>query len=266
MTDEEQDQVTDEEVVLEPPSRSGTSTKTKVVAGIMALLLVVTFASSLFGGTRDTSGTTTTTGPAADRTTSTTADRSALVDAGVALAAVLAPVPAGDVVVAGADVAAGGQNTPEASLVDIVAVGRYDADDGARYAFVQTRGGPPGDLTGCYQLAVTYAAASGTAAQGEINLGGPCAARGAFEKGRMAGFLLPRGALWILELDAVPDAGPAVAGIVATQLYLGDDTTLADTTALPLDAAPIAAEVAEPLLPLLNFRAAHPPDGPVATP
>jgi len=232
----------------------------RILAGILALLLVGTFTGSLLGGTRDSgNGTTTTSRPAPTTSTTTAADRQALIAAGGAVAAALAPVPAGDV--QGAD----DQNTPLPAVVDIVAIGRYDRSDAERFVFLETRGGPPDELAGCLQLRATYAAAAGIAWEGEINLGaGPCASRGAFEKGRMAGFLLPVGALWVFDLDAVAGSG-AVSGIAATQFLAADEgATLADTTAIALDAPPVPTDVAEALIPLLHFRPANPPDGAVA--
>ena len=108
-----------------------------------------------------------------------------------------------------------------------------------------------------------YTSAGASAANGEANIGGPCASAGAFEQGRLAGFLLPESALFLIELDVTAGAGAADAGGVATQLLVDGATTLADSTPVPLDAPPIPADVAEALLPLANFRDANPPDGPV---
>jgi hypothetical protein len=237
-----------------PRSSGGSSWRKKALAGLLALLLVGTIAGSLVGGTRDTGAEdgTTTSGPPAS--TSTTADRAALVDAGVALVAALTPVPGGDVT------GAADQNAPEAALVDLMATGWYDRPDGTHLVFVRTRGGPPPDFAGCYQLAVTFTGAAGVVAEGEINVGGPCAVVGASEKGRMAGFLLPEGALWILDLDTVASGEPVVAGVLAAQLLVEGATPLVDTTAVPLAAPPVSPEIAEAVLPLANFRPANPPD------
>ena len=125
--------IDEDDLDADTPRSSGSTWRKKALAGLLTLLLVGTVAGSLIGGTRSRSGDdTTTTTVAGASTTSTTTDRAELVDAGVALASALTPVPDGDVI------GAADQNTPEAALVDIVGTGWYDRAGGERFVFVRT--------------------------------------------------------------------------------------------------------------------------------
>jgi hypothetical protein len=237
-----------------PVRRTPATRKKKVLAGMMAVLLLITIAGSLRGGSGNTGTTTTTTAAAGEAsTTSTTADRQALIDAGIALTLALSPSPPGNVT------GAANQNEPATAVVDIVGVGWFDRSESERFVFIATRGGPPRELGGCLQLLVEYAPRG----VGEINLGEPCAVHGAFERGRMGGFLLPAGALWILQLVDVEGLS-AESGALATRFFAEGAETRVDTAPVPVDAAPVPADLAEGLLPLVNFREANPPDGTVA--